>query len=408
MARLEVVPGEPMGGYADRSDGLQNVLDPLEVHVVTFADEGHRFALVVADLICVNVDVVDRIRTAMRGVGVQSCWVAATHTHASPEAGCSPGGAATPRHVADRLEAASLVAARSAMASERAARLDSFRTLVPKLAGHRNITDPGPLDVPVDTIAVTAGGEVVGLVVVSPVHPTVLPADNIHVSADLNGGIRRALSTPDRWVVVATGAAGDISTRHTRQGRGIDEVDRLGAWLADRVEPVSPHVGSGGPGPVRPPVSRTVALAPKQRAEFDLAVRQAPPPGNGNERISRVLQQGLRIAEEQAARQRTEPYVIDVEAVDLDGVTVVAVPGELFLELGETIRSAAAGQAGDIVVLGYANGYLGYLPARDTQPCYETYVSPVTSGSGELVVETAVEAAVAAVNNREQPRRISA
>ncbi|KAB1161848.1 hypothetical protein F6X68_02565 [Micromonospora sp. AMSO12t] len=397
-----------MGGYADRSDGVRNVLDPLEVHVVTFADEGHRFALVVADLICVNVDVVDRIRAAMRDVGVQSCWVAATHTHASPEAGCSPGGDATPRHVADRLEAASLVAARSAVASERAARLGSARTLVPQLAGHRNVADPAPLDIPVDTIVVTAGTEVVGLVVVSPVHPTILPADNNHVSADLNGGIRRALATPDRWVVVATGAAGDISTRHTRQGRGLDEADRLGAWLADRVEPVSPRVGEGAAPPVRPPVVRTVTLAPKQPAELDVAVRQTPPPGGGNERIHRVMQQGLRIAAEQAARQRTEPYVIDVEAVDLDGVTVVAVPGELFLELGETIRAAAPDQARDVVVLGYANGYLGYLPARDTQPCYETYASPVTSGSSEIVVEAAVAAVAAAVGNRDHSRRINA
>ncbi|MER7444512.1 hypothetical protein [Micromonospora avicenniae] len=397
-----------MGGYADRRDGVQNALDPLEVHVVTFADDRHRFALVVADLICVNVDVVDRIRSAMRDVGAQSCWVAATHTHASPEAGCSPGGEATPPHLGDRLEAASLAAARSAMASERAARLDAGRTLVPKLAGHRNVADPDPLDIPVDTIVVTAGTEVVGMVVVSPVHPTVLPADNNHVSADLNGGIRRALSTSDKWVVVATGAAGDISTRHTRQGRGLDEVDRLGAWLADRVDPVSPSASRGSPPPVRPPVSRTVALAPKQRAELDLAVRQGPPPETGNDRIHRVLQQGLRIAEEQAARERTEPYVIDVEAVDLDGVTIVAIPGELFLELGETIRSAAPDQGRNLVVLGYANGYLGYLPTRDTQPCYETYASPVTSGSGETVVQAAVEAAMEAVNTREQPRRISA
>ncbi|MFF5229354.1 hypothetical protein [Dactylosporangium sp. NPDC000521] len=406
-ARLEVVSGEPMGGYADRSDGVQNVLDPLEVHVVTFADDGHRFALVVADLICVNVDVVERIRTAVRDIGVQSCWVAATHTHASPEAGCSPGGETTPRHVADRLEAASLAAARSALASERAARLGSARTLVPKLAGRRNVADSGPLDIPVDTIAVTAGTDVVGLVVISPVHPTILPADNTHVSADLNGGIRRALSAPGRWVVVATGAAGDISTRHTRQGRGLDEVNRLGAWLAGRVEPVLPHVGGDTPTPVRPPTSRTVTLAPKQPAELDVALRQTPP-GVEDERIRWVLQQGRRIAEEQAARRRTEPYVIEVEAVDLDGVMVVAVPGELFLELGEAIRSAAPDRAGDIVVLGYANGYLGYLPARDTQPCYETHVSPVTSGSGEIVVAAAVEAAVEAARDREHSRRTNA
>lgn len=60
------------------------------------------------------------------------------------------------------------------------------------------------------------------------------------------------------------------------------------------------------------------------------------------------------------------------------------------------------------MVLGYTNGYLGYLPARDTQPCYETYASPVTSGSSEIVVEAAVAAVAAAVGNRDHSRRINA
>ncbi|MER7415793.1 hypothetical protein ABT346_03235 [Micromonospora peucetia] len=394
-----------MGGYIDRSQGVQGVLDPLEVHVVTFADDGHRFALVVADLICVNVDVVDRIRTALRDIGVSSCWVAATHTHASPEAGCFPGGAGTPRPVGDRLVAASLAAARHAMASERAARLGATRTLVPGLAGRRNLAATPPMDIPVDTIAVTAGTDVVGLIVVSPVHPTVLPADNNQVSADLSGGIRRALSAPDRWVVVATGAAGDISTRHTRQGHGRPEVDRLGAQVARHVEQ-PPPAGHNMAAPVRPPVSRNVRLRPKQPAEFDASAW--PIPQVGNDRIRLVLQQGLRIAEEQAARQRTEPYVVEVAAVDLDGVTVVGVPGELFLELGEAIRTAAADQVPDVVVLGYTNGYLGYLPTHDTPPCYETYASPVSAGSGEILVEAAVEAAVKAARDRDRSRRNSA
>ncbi|MER5705136.1 hypothetical protein ABT023_24755 [Micromonospora sp. NPDC002296] len=393
-----------MGGYIDRSEGVQGVLDPLEVHVVTFADDGHRFALVVADLICVNADVVDRIRTAMRGIGVSSCWVVATHTHASPEAGCFPGGGVTPRPVADRLMAASLAAARHAMAAERSARLGATRTLVPGLAGRRNLADPPAMDIPVDTIVVTAGTDVVGLIVISPVHPTVLPADNNQVSADLNGGIRRALSAPDRWVVVATGAAGDISTRHTRQGAGRPEVDRLGARVASRVEP-SPHAGHHPAAPVRPPVSRNVRLRPKQPAELDASAR--PTPQVENDRIRLVLRQGLRIAEEQAARRRTEPYVVEVAAVDLDGVTVVGVPGELFLELGEAIRSASADQDSDVVVLGYTNGYLGYLPTRDTPPCYETYASPVSSGSGEALVEAAVQAAVEATRDRDRSRRNS-
>ncbi|MFI6225742.1 hypothetical protein ACIBCR_00310 [Micromonospora echinospora] len=397
-ARLPVVPGEPMGGYVDRSQGVRDVLDPLEVHVVTFADDGHRFALVVVDLICVNADVVERTRAALRDVGVSSCWVAATHTHASPEAGCAPGGGLTPRHVGDRLVAASLAATRRAVAAERPARLAATRTLVSGLAGRRNVVDPPPMDIPVDTVVVTVGADVVGLIVVSPVHPTILPAANNHVSADLTGGIRRALSAPDRWVVVATGAAGDISTRHTRQGHGPSEVDRLGARVADRFVPPPAPVDGGPAAPVRPPVSRSVRLRPKQSAELDASARPVPPVRD--ERIRRVLHQGLRIAREQAVRQRSEPYEVEISAVDLDGVTVVGVPGELFLELGEAIRA----RTGDVVVLGYTNGYLGYLPARDTPPCYETFASPVSAGSGEIVVETAVEAALEAARDRPSRR----
>ncbi|SCL25926.1 hypothetical protein GA0074692_2052 [Micromonospora pallida] len=400
-AHLAVVPGEPMGGYVDRSEGVQDVLDPLEVHVVTVADDDHRFALVVVDLICVNADIVERIRAAVRGVGVSSCWVAATHTHASPEAGCAPGGGATPQHLGDRLVAASLAAARRAVATERPARLAATRSLVSGLAGRRNVVDSPPMDIPVDTIAVTVGTDVVGLIVVSPVHPTILPAANNHVSADLTGGIRRALSAPDRWVVVATGAAGDISTRHTRQGHGPPEVGRLGALVADRFVPPPSPVEDRPAAPVRPPVSRCVRLRPKQPAELDASARPIPEVRDG--RIRQVLHQGLRIAREQAARQRSEPYEVEVAAVDLDGVTLVGVPGELFLELGEAIRATA----GDVVVLGYTNGYLGYLPARDTPPCYETFASPVSAGSGEIVVETAVEVALEAARDRDRSRRNS-
>ncbi|HKF35329.1 MAG TPA: hypothetical protein VKB35_00385, partial [Ktedonobacteraceae bacterium] len=34
------------------------------------------------------------------------------------------------------------------------------------------------------------------------------------------------------WIALATSAAGDISTRHTRQGQGFDELERLGVLMA--------------------------------------------------------------------------------------------------------------------------------------------------------------------------------
>lgn len=395
VARLQVVDGEPMGGYADRRQGVQGLVDPLEVHAVTFADDDHRFALIVADLICVNADIVDRIRASMRPLRVDSCWIAATHTHASPEAGCVPGGSTTPPGLGDRLLTAAVAATKAALADERESAMYAARVQVSGVAGRRNDA-AGPADVPIDALVVTSEDTVVGTIVVCPVHPTVLPADNMRVSADLSGGIRRALAAGDRWIVVATGAAGNISTRHTRRDRSWSEVGRLGHVVAEHVQIDALRIDGLVASPleqarIRPPSTRVVALEPKRPDEVDVALSFKPDQLPSDERTRLVLEQGRRIAADLAARARTEQYRVAIEAVGLGSVTLVAVPAELFLELGEAIRAgASAGSGSAVVVLGYTNGYLGYLAARDTPPTYETLVSPVRRGSGEQLVEAAI------------------
>lgn len=397
--RIEVLPGERMGGYADRSQGVRDVLDPLEVHVVTFADHAHRFAIVVADLICVNADIVDRIRTAVADLRIDSCWVAATHTHASPEAGCVPGGSPTPAGVGARLLDAAVVSAKAAISAERDATLATTRAWLSDLAGRRNAGDASPSDIPVDAIVVAGDGAPTGVLTVSPVHPTVLPADNSDVSADLNGGIRRALSTGGRWVVAATGAGGDISTRYTRQGRSAAEIDRLAAVVAAGLGVDRPH--RARPGTVTPPVTTSLRLPAKPRSEVDAAVVAAPPTSAlADTRVREVFEQGQRIARDLAAREHRDSYEIEIQAVGLAGLVLVAIPGELFLELGERIRERTGE---NVVVLGYTNGYLGYLPTADTPPTYETLVSPVRAGSGEQVVDAAV-LAIESIRRSEQRR----
>jgi hypothetical protein len=378
-----------MGGYADRADGVQGEHDPLEVHAVTFTDGDHRFALIVVDLICVNDDIVDRVRLALRSLDVDTSWVSATHTHASPEAGCFPGGSTTPADLGSRLLAASVAATKAALAAERESALGSMRVQIPGLAGWRNRAD-SPVDIPVDALLVLEGDTVVGAVVVCPVHPTVFAADNNHVGADLSGGIRRALGAPERWIVVATGAAGNISTRYTRRDRSAREVDRLGAMVAaaiDLDQQVSPsyHVR------IRPPAERVIQLEPKTPDEVNRAMRFELDASRSDDRSRQVLEQGRRLAGDLVAQARSEPYPVAVQAVGIGPVTLVAIPAELFLELGEAIRAGAShGDQHAVIVLGYTNGYLGYLPARDTRHSYEALVSPVRQGSGELVVETAI------------------
>ncbi|WP_431920345.1 hypothetical protein [Nonomuraea jabiensis] len=415
-ADLPVPDGTPMGGYIDRPGPSTGLADPLSVSAVTWSDGGRRFALAIADVICVNEDLAGRARQA---AGCE-LWLAASHTHAGPETGCVPGGGPTPEPWLGRLTEAVRTAVRRAIDAERPCEGVAYRGELHGVGADRS--RPGaPAVVPLDLIAVRDGG-LAGVLVVLPVHPTVLPAANRLVSADLVGAVRASLRRrlgEDVWVAVATGAAGDISTRHTRRGQDAAELRRLGDLVADRCAellagPGTPLWQAGptgvawatqGPAPesagiawaTRGPApgpagiawaTRRLTLEPAattaDEAALLAAYEQAAASGDPvATRLARSRLEGL--------RARTAPPVrtgVDVNVARLGGLALAGLPGEPFLAVAERVADRP-GQP--TVVLGYVNGYPGYLPtaAAYRRAEYEVLASQVAPGSAELVAETA-------------------
>lgn len=397
-ARLSVVLGEPLGGYIDRTEGVLGSIEPLEVHAISVGGDSSRLVLLIIDLICVNTDLVARIRAAADDLGVSRVWVSATHAHSTPEAGCYPGGAATPEALAERAVASALVAIRSAIAAEEPGRVRAVRSIVSGVGGRRNVPPDETPQVPIDVLLFEASGpagqapRLGGMLVVSPVHPTVLPPDNRLTSADLTGGIRRALASEAEWVVAATGAAGDISTRTTRQARDTAEIDRIASRVADAVRSTL-RAGADdehpeGDASLVAPLAVTLDL-PARPPLPDTADHAAEAPQDPfSARRQAVLEQGIALAEESRTRLSTHQHSVTIEVGVIDAVRLVAVPAELYLGLAEQIR--AGYPAHPTVVLGYTNGYLGYVPDREAPLSYETVVSPVAAGSGEAIVEAAL------------------
>ena len=387
VAPIPVPDGSPMGGYVDRRTGSSGTADHLEAHVLSCAAGGRRFALVVLDLVCVNVDLADAVEHALAGLGVDEAWVCATHTHSGPETGCRPRGASTPAPWLEVCTAAARRAAAEAIAGELPGSLSTTVVEVADVASVRSRQN-GARPVPVDVVSFHTG-RLAGVLLVLPVHPTVLPASSTVVSADLAGAVRRALArrlgTP--WVLVATGAAGDISTRGVRRAADPGECARLGGVVADQVLPA---VGSprGRPGAVL-----------TARADVTLAPGPADPAGpaglggaestsDPSSRQAETLRQARRVR--QSLGHASTPLHATVRAARLGGVQLVGLPGEPFLAL----RSRAVEAVGDVLVLGYVGGYLGYLPTREAfadEPTYETVISPVAPGEPERLVDKGVE-----------------
>lgn len=400
--RLDVPIGTPMGGYIDRDGGAIGELDPLSVHVVTWDDGGHRFALVIADVVCVNRDLTAAVRASATS-HADHIWVAATHTHAGPETGCIPGGQDTPAPWKDTISAAATKAIRDA-GTDASALVGEVHSgalhSVGAIRGDRDATAVIPLDVVVfRRVDQTIGG----MLVVLPVHPTVLPADNRAISADLPGAVRRALElrlsegTP---VIVATGAAGDISTRSTRRAQDATEVTRLGELVADQCLALidadlgSPVWTAGSRIEWRDSVLRLSAK--KSAVDNDVVLasaraheERARAAGDHiGVRIAESRRQGVRVHADIRRENLNEDINADVEAVRIGALGLAGLPGEPFVALGESIRSMAPGHN---ISLGYVNGYPGYLPTVDAYPLagYEVLASVVEAGSGERVAEAA-------------------
>jgi hypothetical protein len=382
-ARLEVARGSSMAGYDARSGVVSGELHPLEVGVVVLVGSASLAAVCVADLLQVDDDVAVAARTAVAeaiGTSPDLVWVTATHTHSGP----------VPAEVAEQLVSVTVAAARAAVAGARAATVSLHRSELHGVGGQRT-GSRRRATVPVEVLRVAdPAGSLVGLIGVVPVHPTVLGADNTLLSPDLAGGVRRALAAAGTWSVVATGAAGDVSTRAHRREQTPAEVDRLGSLaaralleaasspaLAQAIDVVAGGVWSLALDPADPDAAfRRGALESARRTLA--AARES-----GDAGLVRDATVGLEGAE--LARDATGGSAVSVASayLDLGGFRLVGLGGEPFLELAP---------GGSRVLLGYANGYAGYLPTRDAfaratahpdEPAYEVLISRVAPGEPE-------------------------
>lgn len=396
---LGVPDGTLMGGYAFRTGVSAGILDPLRITALTWYDGARRAALVLADTICVNSDLTRAVRAALPDVDL--VWLAASHTHAGPETGCVPGGGPTPAGWLEHLTAGAVAAVNRARVTEAGSHGRFHTGTVDGVGAVRSDTAGEPL-VPVDLIEVSSAGRRSGLIVVLPVHPTVLPAANLMVSADLTGAVRRALSAqvgPGVWVAVATGAAGDISTRHTRQGQDTAELDRLGRRVAEHCLELlgKPATAGWSTGSQLSWRGRAVELRPKPRPDDDVLVDAASAAladarSAGDPAAVRVAEGNLDGARLTAIVEPPDRIEAEVGVLRIGRLTLTALPGEPFLATAEELRRD---RTDPMVVLGYANSYPGYLPpmAAYDGSGYEVLAAAVAPGAAEWVARAAADLA---------------
>ena len=397
----------PLAGYAARTGPAVGVLDELAIATLLLTHGADRLAIIAADVVGADADLADEVAQAA-GLARSELALCATHTHSGPAGITARLHPADPDLLDRRLRTRFVATAAAALALARE-RLEPVELILGSasaggVAANRN--DPmGPYD---DRLTVLAArrpdGSFQAVLAHFACHPTILGAENRLVSADFPGVLRREMAAALAGdgeapvVLFVNGAAGDVSTRFTRRGQDVAEVERIGKRLT-----TAAGNALAAANPLRGPLrhgSATVRLSPRRdsASRADKAVSEPPVPEPGatdvspaRQRIAVTRAQGeamlaalTAISHERAAI----PCSLRIDAWTLGDLALVAVPAELFVSLGREIEKASPGKT---LILGYANGYSGYLADRAAHGSgtYEALASPFGPEAGERVAATA-------------------
>lgn len=409
-------PGASLAGFGARQERAQGVHDDLFVRVLVLEDAGERAALAVCDLCDLDAGFVAQARTriqAKTGIPAASVMLAATHTHAAPATFALYSHAPDPRWL-EELAGRVADAAAAAVADLAPATLTLALGREDTVARNRRRPD-GPTDPTLTVLRAERTGASPVLLLHYTCHPTVLGPDNLLVSRDYVGFVVDAVErATGGCAMFVNGACGDVNVGHSADrsalglpipGRTFERAEELGLRLARealrasaQAQPVMRQPRGLGAGqsflavPLRPGPSLEEARANTETCRRHLEALEAD--GAGEEAVTAArlellyAELGLQWAEQRAGAAGTGAVgaggvgampaeeMAEVQALAIGDVALAALPGEFFAESGLRLRGRSPFR--HTVVIGYANGGIGYVPPASafTEGGYETRLAP--------------------------------
>lgn len=389
-------PGAGLAGFAARESGARGVHDDLYARALVLEDGGERAALILCDLCELDAPFVARVRRRVEeagGIPRASVMVAATHTHGAPATTALCCAPPDPSWLGTLEHSAAAVAAEACRNLEPA---DAAVGCGREASVGRNRRRPdGPVDPTVTVVRFDHVDTAPASLVHYACHPTVLGPDNVLVTRDYVGFTVDAVErVTDGWGAFANGACGDINVGHSAgltalglptAGRTFERAEALGLRLA--VEAIR---ASRDARPVRGPIAarrrtvtvpvrslpepeaRSTVLAQRRHVE-SLVTAGAAADATAEARLALFYAESALQWAERGAGPTEET---EVQAMAIGDLALIALPGEFFAESGLRLRDRSPFPY--TVVIGYANGCLGYVPPASAfeEGGYETRLSP--------------------------------
>lgn len=410
--------GAPLAGFAAREGVSEGIHDDLFARSLVLSEEEASFALVSVDLLAVPSEFVKRVRSGIEsrtGISAAAVMIASTHTHAGPvtiTTFFNPEESVDATYM-DFLAEAIEQSVTNAWREQFPAKVGVGAAQVDGVGVNRRSPDQRPIDAQVGIIKVDDLNDRTRAVLINySCHPTVLGPDNLLVTGDFPSfaiaEIERNLS-PEGFAMFVNGTQGNISMGHSSElsaigvitpGRTFERAAELGHLLADATLAALPSIAtSDAPTlnaltiPVNLPLKDYPPLAEARTSLQDadqllakLTAAGAPPDQIMPAKTQRLYASITNFYAREALALPDGHLPIELQGFRLNDAAFVAIPGEVFVEIGLALKRQLPHKT---FVIGIANGYIGYLPTREayTAGGYEVVSSKCRPEAADILVD---------------------
>ncbi len=386
VARGDITPrvGVDLSGFSPRMGSALGVRDPLELHVVVAGDGDSTVLLAAFDLVGLTPAWIQRTRvcvSAATGIPSDHQMYACTHGHGGPETGVLPTMGDPDDDYLDQLAATTVAVAQAAL--ERQTRAEIVIGFGTSFAGinrrSRAVAPDGPGDGEPDDIDPTliaaqardGDGRPVVTLVNYGCHPT--SSRERIFSADYPGHLRRRvrlISGAPCLFINGAGANANLRFADPR-ARGYGEARGYGHALALTAVRAL-QTGRTSASTAVAAASRTAMLVHADlpspaKAHALRATGEANVAAAGSDVMRRhhevyEVEHADRLLAAHDDPAWTGRQEVELQALRIGDLAVIATPVELFAADGQAIRGGSPAPA--TIVAGWSNGNWGYLPTR--------------------------------------------
>ncbi len=396
-----------MGGYWGRTSGSTAVLDRLLVKALVVSDNDTSVALIVLDVIALSAEDVRVIRdriAAFTGISQDAVMVCCTHTHAGPLTLAFRGMGEMDTDYMDRLRDSAVATMAAANETQEPATLRYVQT--PAQIGHNRRDPDGPVPSCAHVLEIATAARK-AIVFSHACHPVVMGPRNHGISAEFPGAAARVIEEAGASLALfVNGACADINPRLTDgTHQQVDELgSELGRAVLDGLEQDGEAVSDGALAVRQKTVSLPLLESPGRLSlsarVMVLKARATAKKWLGgadywDQLVPQAYLQWVRDTRPGVRDDGVSPF--EIQALRIGSMIMLGMEGEMFVRYQLDLERST--ELGPVVLCGYANGCIGYVPTADeyehggyeVEDAYKVYPSTrMISPDSEAIIRTTI------------------